>query len=195
MKIICNIVFFSECDTGKVIGYTNIGFHNVHDKNISLLHDNTIARKINGEDRNGICFMDRPMRLGEKIYIRIAEIHPKWSSSMDFGLTSTNPNNISFSERDCLWSHRKTITDREFNYLPDYNDVLCISLKENTGIFSSSLVLSFSINEIRQPDQDVSISRPIWLVFDLYGKTRAIEISSDQIKTKPYNSFFREYRY
>ena len=158
----------------------NLGFHSKHGPNISLLHNNTIARKMNGEDINGVCYMNRPMTFGENVYIHITETYAKWSSSMDFGLTNVDPASM---------TKRLTLVDEPFNYLPDYNDVLCLCLNRNA-------TLSFSINDIKQPDRrlkHVSVSSPVWLVLDLYGKTIAIKISNKKIKEKPYNSFFREY--
>lgn len=168
-----------------------IEFHKVHDSNIVLLHNATIARKINGEDRNGVCFTNRPIRIGERIYMRIAETHPKWSSSMDFGLTNVDPSSISLSPNTQISGLRRKNTDIAFDYLPDFNDVICFTLNRNS-------TLSFSINDIKQNTQRleyVSVDQPVWLSFDLYGKTRAIEISSKRIKGEPFNSFFREYSF
>lgn len=166
-----------------------IEFHKVHDSNIVLLHNATIARKKNGEDINGVCFTNRPIKIGERIYIRVAETHPKWSSSMDFGLTNTNPSNINVSPIREIMNIRCVNTNRAFNYLPDFNDVMCFTLNGNS-------TLSFSINDIEQNSQrldHVSVHQPVWFSFDLWGKTRAIEISSKRPKKKPVNSYFREY--
>lgn len=178
-------ILFLECDDADIMADANghISFHSIHDPNISLLHNRTIARKMNGEDMNGVCYMSRPMEFGENVYIHITETYAKWSSSMDFGLTNTNPANIT--------NERKADTDEPFNYLPDYNVVLCLCLNKDA-------TLSFSINDIVQPARrlkHVSVSLPVWLVLDLYGKTMAIKISNKKIKTEPYNSFFREYSY
>lgn len=168
-----------------------IRFHSVHDADIALLHDNTIARKTKGELKNALCFTNRSLQIGEKIYIRIAETHAKWSSSMDFGLTNKNPSDIVFRQNQSIKEVRKIKTDEPFNYLPDFNDVLCFTLKSNR-------TLSFSVNGIIQRTlylKHVSIDNPVWLCFDLYGKTRAIEISNKNPKTKPFDSFAREYSF
>lgn len=166
-----------------------IGFHQVHDSNIALLHNYTIARKKNGEDLNGVCFTNRPIKIGEHIFLRIAETYPKWSSSMDFGVTNVNPSNMHLSQNKSIESVRKRDRIEEINYLPDFNDVLCFTLNSNA-------TLSLSINDIEQPKRSlkhVSVKSQVWLSFDLWGKTRAVEISSKKPKKKPLNSFFREY--
>lgn len=105
---------------------------------------------------------------------------------MDFGLTNTNPSSLRQ-----IMGIRIVNTNRAFNYLPDLNDVMCFTLNRNS-------TLSFSINGIEQNTQrleHVSVHQPVWLSFDLWGKTRAIEISSRRPKKKPANSYFREYSY
>lgn len=70
--------------------------------------------------------------------------------------------------------------DVGFDILPDFNDVLCFTLNRNN-------TLSFSINDIEQPARNlkyVSVNNPVWLSFDLWGRTRAIEISSKKKKKK-----------
>lgn len=110
---------------------------------------------------------------------------------MDFGLTNKNPSNIDFRQDQSIKEVRKTETDEPFNYLPDFNDVLCFKLNSNA-------TLSFSVNGIIKRTLSlkyVSINNPVWLCFDLYGKTRAIEISNKKPKKKPFDSYAREYSF
>lgn len=176
------VVKEGECDEEKEEAASEsqikIGFHHVHDANIALLHDNTIARKTNGEDINGICFTNRSLQIGEKIYLRVAETHAKWSSSMDFGLTNKSPSRKLFHKKKSITKVRNVETNEPFNYLPDFNDVLCFTL-------NSDATLSYSVNDIIQRTLylvNVSINDPVWLCFDLFGKTRAIEISNKKTK-------------
>lgn len=105
-KITALKIFFQKVT--KLDGVsTGIGFHEVHDSNIVLLHNNSIARKMNGEDLHGTCFTNRNIRLGEKIYIRVIETHPKLSGSMDFGLTICDPEKIDRSPADHFHKLRK----------------------------------------------------------------------------------------
>lgn len=131
------------------------------------------------------------MQIGEKIYLRVAETHAKWSSSMDFGLTNKSPSRKLFHKKKSITKVRNVETNEPFNYLPDFNDVLCFTL-------NSDATLSYSVNDIIQRTLylvHVSINDPVWLCFDLFGKTRAIEISNKKPKTTPNNSFAREYSF
>lgn len=140
---------------------------------------------------NGICFTNRPLQIGETIYLRVAETHAKWSCSMDFGVTNTNPSDMVFHQTKYIFLVRKVETSKLLNYLPGYNDVLCFTLNSNA-------TLSYSVNDIIQRTlslEKVSIKDPVWLCFELCGKTRAIEISNKKPKTTPLNSFAREYSF
>lgn len=131
------------------------------------------------------------MLKGEKIYLRIAETHAKWSSSMDFGLTNKNPSDIVLYPNKRVDQIRNTETNEPFHYLPNFNDVLCLTLNRNA-------TLSFSVNDIIHQTislKKVSINGPVWLCFDLYGKTQAIEISDKKPKVTPFNSYAREYTF
>lgn len=65
---------------------------------------------MNGEDLHGTCFTNRNIRLGEKIYIRVIETHPKLSGSMDFGLTNYDPAKIVRSPADHFHKLRKEVS-------------------------------------------------------------------------------------
>lgn len=166
---------------------TDIGFHKVHDSNIVLLHNNSIARKKNGEDLHGTCFTNRNIRLGEKIYIRVIETHPKLSGSMDFGLTNYDPAKIVRSPADHFHKLRKDKGSKLLEYAPDFNDVFCFTLSGDS--------LCVSINDVIHKTIDVkavSTGRYVWFSFDLFGKIRAIEITMNEPKKKAYHSFIQQ---
>lgn len=166
---------------------TDIGFHKVYDSNIVLLHNNSIARKMNGKDLHGTCFSNRTIRLGEKIYIRVKETHPKLSGSMDFGLTNNDPANIRRSPADYFHKLRKDKGSKLLGYVPDFNDVFCFTLSEDS--------LSVSINDVIHKSIDVnavSTAIPVWLSFDLFGKIRAIEITMNEPKKNVYHSYIQQ---
>ncbi|XP_062599266.1 uncharacterized protein LOC134260734 [Saccostrea cucullata] len=68
-----------------------IRFHEYHSSNVVLIHENTLAKRI--KDLNGtcICFTDRPIKVRERLYVRVAEKLHTWCASLDFGLTNTDP--------------------------------------------------------------------------------------------------------
>ncbi|XP_061179432.1 uncharacterized protein LOC133188060, partial [Saccostrea echinata] len=48
-----------------------IGFHKHHTSNIVLLHEHTLAKRINESEWRSICFTNRPITLNENVYVRI----------------------------------------------------------------------------------------------------------------------------
>ncbi|XP_065564650.1 protein neuralized-like isoform X2 [Artemia franciscana] len=65
-------------------------FHSVHGEHIQLLNDAATARRIESFCR-GICFSDRPVKISEKVTIRLAEASTSWSGVLRIGMTSTDP--------------------------------------------------------------------------------------------------------
>lgn len=168
-------------------GSREIGFHGVHHPNIILMHNKTIARKKDGEIYNGICFTNRSIEIGEKIYIRIAEKYERWYCSMNFALTNTDPVNITEIDES---NGKKT---KLLPYSAAVNDVICVSVDYDATI-------SCNINEnttFTEKLTYVSVNDPMWLVFDLRGNTRAIEISQNKPKEMylPNSSIFEISRY
>lgn len=137
------------------------------------MHNSTIARKKDGEELYGVCFTNRSLEIGEKIYIRIAETYPRWVNAMDFDLTNTDPVNNNLPLKDNLTG----ITIISLQNSAAVNDVICIYVNDNATI-------SCCVNNIKFTKKltSVSVKDPMWLVFSLTGNARAIEIS--QIKPK-----------
>lgn len=165
-------MFDENDDTEHDKGFKKIGFHEVHHQNIIFMRNNTIARRKDGEIYGGLCFTNRSIEIGEKIYIRIAEKYAEWHCSMDIALTNTNPVNYTAQ----LIQNSEWNTSKLLNYSAAVNDVICISVNYDA-------TTSCSINETLQFTEKltyVSINDPVWLVFDLRGNTRAIEISPNK---------------
>lgn len=136
------------------------------------MHNSTIARKKDGEELYGVCFTNRSLEIGEKIYIRIAETHARWLGSMEFGLTNTDPVNTTLPSMDNLTG----ITIKTIENSAAVNDVICMSVNYDATI-------SCCINDIllfTEKLTSVSVNDPVWLVFNLTGNTRAIEISQNK---------------
>lgn len=96
---------------------------------------------------------------------------------MDIALTNTNPVNNTVPLMQM--SERETHTIKSVNHSASVNDVICISVNYD------ATTISCYVNETLQFSEKItylSISDPMWLVFDLRGTTRAIEISTNQPK-------------
>lgn len=171
-------IFFEDCDKKEHSesdnGSKEIGIHEVyHDPNIILLHGGTIARKKDGELQHGICFTNRSLKIGEKIYVRIAETYPSSSSSVDFGFTNTDPARNTEPLMKSLIGNPNSKLFKQLPILPAIDNVICFSINSDAKV-------SCSINDkikFTKTLTSLSVKDPIWLVIDLNGHTRAIEIS------------------
>lgn len=167
-------------DTEEDKGLKKIGFHEVHhDPNIVFMHNNTIARKKDGAEYNGICFTNRSIDIGEKIYIRIAETDERWRCSMVIALTNTNPVNNTVPLLKMSFKKKKKEAIKIVHGMAAVNDVFCLSVNNDA---TTSCYINDSL-QCTEKLTDVSINDPVWLVFDLRGNTRAIEISSNNPKS------------
>lgn len=165
-----------------------IGIHEVHHPNVILLHNNTIAMKKDEDICQGICFTNRSLEIGEKVYVRIAETCARWSSSVDFGFTNTDPARNAAPPMHSLISTYESRIITGLQILPAINNVICMSIN-NDG------TVSCSINDTLQFTEKlthVSVKDPIWLVIDLYENTRAIEISHKKPKIMSCDSCLME---
>lgn len=174
-------VFDKIKDTEQDKGLKEIGFHEVHhDPNIVLMHNNTIARRKDGTNYNGICFTNRSIDIGEKIYIRIAERYADWFCSMRIALTNTNPVNITVPLLQMLDDKKNAKTVKIVNFSAAVNDVVCLSVNYDA---TTSCYIKDTL-QFTEKLTYVSINDPVWLVFDLRGNTRAIEISPNNPKSR-----------
>lgn len=166
-------------NANKDKGLKEIGFHEVHhDPNIVFMHNNTIARKKDGAEYNGICFTNRSIDIGEKIYIRIAERDERWQCSMNIALTNTNPINNTVPLLQ-MFKKKNEEALKIVHRMAAVNGVFCLSVNNDATItcyIDDSLQFTEKLTY-------VSINDPVWLVFDLRGNTRAIEISSNNPKS------------
>lgn len=133
--------------------------------------------------------MNRPLIIGEKIYIRVAESHAGLPNSINFALTNTIPireSKLSVSSFAGFPAERRDI--EVLKHVPNFNDVCCICIYRNNKV-------SFSINGNRHFKKEVtkiSVYSPVWLVLDLCGTTGAIEISNKTPNKGPSISFLME---
>lgn len=128
------------------------------------------------------------MEVGEKIYVRIAETYASSSSSVDFGFTNTDPARNIVPLRKSLIGDPECKVIKPLQILLAIDNVICLSINKDATV-------SCSINEKLKYTEKlsyVSVKDPIWLVIDLNGHTRAIEISHKKPSIMSCDSFLIE---
>jgi len=77
-------------------------FHATHSTNIRLSHDRRRAKRVDGI--KGVCFSSRPVCIGERIYVRIADASNMRNGALRFGFTTDDPCTIDESDLPRLYS-------------------------------------------------------------------------------------------
>lgn len=65
-------------------------FHHVHGRYVSINQHGTIARRTTGFS-NGIVFSNRPIKVNEKVYVKVVDLFKNWDGVLRFGFTKYNP--------------------------------------------------------------------------------------------------------
>lgn len=163
------IIFFAEFNDDIHLIDREIKFHQIYDSSI-LIQDN-FTSACNRSFTSGLCFMERPLQLQEKVHIR--GLHWKYLikqlTVVNIGLTDINPDTIHESEekkqiiRDALKPVQYIDKQEDYYHWAIFH--LCITLCPNA-------TLSFCLKdteEFKYHYQTVSDYHPLWLVIDLNG--------------------------
>lgn len=160
-------------------GNEDIKFHPAHDSDILLNDNGTLAIKYltNG---NGICFMDRPLKIGEKVQIRGTAywytVDHSIFSPFKIGVTNIHPETMfaaKYREKAAVMGRLHNVKIQslwycgaKYKYWHGYPYHLCISLCPN-----GSLLVSCNLTDKkdRYANPEVSINAQLWLVFKLLG--------------------------
>lgn len=123
---------------------------------------------------NGITFSQRPVRLYEKVRLRLSGVHTGWSGALRFGFTSLDPGELASADipkyacpdlvtRPGYWA--KALPER----LALRDNVLAFWVDRHGRVF-------YSINE-GEPilfHCGLSIGCPLWAIIDIYGITQEV---------------------
>nr|XP_046152215.1 E3 ubiquitin-protein ligase NEURL1B isoform X2 [Oncorhynchus gorbuscha] len=125
---------------------------------------------------NGITFSQRPVRLYQKVRLRLSGVHNGWSGALRFGFTSLDPSELNSSNipkyacpdlvtRPGYWA--KALPER----LAIRNNVLSFWADRHGRVF-------YSINE-EEPilfHCGLSIGCPLWAIIDIYGLIQEVTL-------------------
>ncbi|XP_057205951.1 E3 ubiquitin-protein ligase NEURL1B isoform X1 [Triplophysa rosa] len=125
---------------------------------------------------NGITFSQRPVRLYEKVRLRLSGIHTGWSGALRFGFTSLDPSELALVDipkyacpdlvtRPGNWA--KALPER----LAMRDNVLAFWADRHGRVF-------YSIND-GEPilfHCGLSVACPLWAIIDIYGITQEVTL-------------------
>lgn len=125
---------------------------------------------------NGITFSQRPVRLYEKVRLRLSGVHTGWSGALRFGFTSLDPSELALADipkyacpdlvtRPGYWA--KALPER----LVMRENVVAFWADRHSRVF-------YSIND-GEPilfHCGLSVGCPLWAIIDIYGITQEVTL-------------------
>ncbi|KAF8796016.1 Protein neuralized like protein [Argiope bruennichi] len=156
--------------------YGPLHFHQVHGEYIKLLKKGAVAYRSVGFCR-AITFSNRPIMVGEPIYIKFLEISTNWSGALRMGFTMNHPMTMKsklpryacpdLTSIQGNWAkavpERMALKDSKLYYYVDHNGDVHYGLNDvEHGVFFGG----------------VNTSGKLWAMLDIYGNTVAVEFVS-----------------
>ncbi|XP_046386305.1 protein neuralized isoform X2 [Ischnura elegans] len=164
--------------SNAVAGGTNnlppLLFHPVHGENIRVSECGAVARRVESFCK-GLTFSSRPVRIAEKVYVKIIGVSNNWSGVIRFGFTANDPSTLrnalpkyacpDMTNKPGCWA--KALAERFaevdsvlFYYVTQTGDVHFGINGEERGVFFTG----------------VETRGPLWAVLDVYGNSTAIQL-------------------
>ncbi|XP_026686490.1 protein neuralized-like [Diaphorina citri] len=163
--------------TGSNSGTNNLPplyFHQVHGENVRVSRDGTVAKRYESFCK-GVAFSSRPVKINEKVYVKLLEISTNWSGVIRFGFTANDPAHLKYAlpryvcpdltNKPGYWAKAlaERFADQEtvlFYYVTAAGDVHFGINGEEKGVFFTG----------------VETRGPLWAMFDIYGNSTAIQL-------------------
>uniref|UniRef100_A0A8C1HFP0 E3 ubiquitin-protein ligase NEURL1 n=1 Tax=Cyprinus carpio carpio TaxID=630221 RepID=A0A8C1HFP0_CYPCA len=154
-----------ECD---------LRFHQLRGAHIKTLNEQTVARSEHNREERTLVFTDRPLRIGETIFIKVLKSSPARSGSLSYGVTSCDPavlrpsdlpyNPEALVDRKEFWAVCRVPTALQSG------DILGFLVTQE-----GEVILSHNGNNVGM-QVCVDNSRPLWMFFGLHGAVTQLRI-------------------
>ena len=148
-------------------------FHSIHSPSIHMSHDQRRAKRVSG--CKGVCFSDRPIMVGEHIYIRIVEVSTSRNGALRFGFTSDDPDTVDVADLSRYAS--PDITNEQGYWAKALPEMM---VQRGSILFfyistEHTVIYGMDDKEIGVFFGGVQTDSPLWALMDLYGNTVSIE--------------------
>ncbi|XP_015205407.1 E3 ubiquitin-protein ligase NEURL1B isoform X2 [Lepisosteus oculatus] len=125
---------------------------------------------------NGITFSQRPVRLYEKVRLRLSEVNSCWSGALRFGFTSADPGELGLADipkyacpdlvtRPGYWAkalpERLALRDTVLAFWADRHGRVFYSVNEGEAVLFHC---------------GLSVGEPLWAIVDVYGITQEVTL-------------------
>ncbi|XP_058882106.1 E3 ubiquitin-protein ligase NEURL1-like isoform X1 [Acipenser ruthenus] len=153
---------------------SDLHFHQLRGAHIKTLDEQTVGRSEHAREERTLVFTNRPLRIGETIFIKINKSNTGRSGSLSYGVTSCDPSVLRPSD---LPYNPESLVDRK-----EFWAVCRVPTPLQSGDILGFLVnqegeLLLSHNGMNAGMQVcVDNSRPLWMFFGLHGALAQLRI-------------------
>ncbi|XP_051778139.1 E3 ubiquitin-protein ligase NEURL1 isoform X2 [Erpetoichthys calabaricus] len=153
---------------------SDLHFHQLRGAHIKTLDEQTVARSEHAREERTLVFTNRPLRIGETIFIKVNKSSTARSGSLSYGVTSCDPSVLRPSD---LPYNPESLVDRK-----EFWAVCRVPTPLQSGDILGFLVnqegeLLLSHNGMNAGMQVcVDNSRPLWMFFGLHGAVAQLRI-------------------
>ncbi|XP_056312576.1 E3 ubiquitin-protein ligase NEURL1 isoform X2 [Danio aesculapii] len=154
-----------ECD---------IRFHQLRGAHIKILNEQTVARSEHNREERTLVFTDRPLRIGETIFIKVIKSSPARFGSLSYGVTSCDPAVLRPSD---LPYNPEALVDRK-EFWAVCRVPTALQSADILGFLvtqEGEVILSHNGTNVGM-QVCVDNSRPLWMFFGLHGAVTQLRI-------------------
>ncbi|XP_076746574.1 E3 ubiquitin-protein ligase NEURL3-like isoform X1 [Maylandia zebra] len=156
-------------------------FHNqaVGEK-VRLSHGGRLAEKTENTFKNGLVFSNRPVKIQEKIHLRVQRDSTNWEGALRVGFTTVPPSSRSLP-LPCMAI--PNLTDKPGHWAVPVNESYCQAGSELKFWVSHGGSIYVAVSNRRYKWlTGVDLSQPLWAMIDVYGQTRSILLLGSEKK-------------
>ncbi|XP_077378575.1 E3 ubiquitin-protein ligase NEURL3 [Festucalex cinctus] len=176
----------NESKTPKTCGFRCLGpitFHQlaVGDK-IQLSRKCCLAMRSCATYKEGLVFSNRPVRVRERIRLRVEDDNAIWHGALRVGFTNVDPDSRFLPLPKVAIPD---LTDIRGHWAAPVNATLCRAGTELEFWMSSrgSLYIANQSGEsYRLLSKKINLTKPLWAMFDVYGQTGSILLLGSKIR-------------
>ncbi|XP_005457474.1 E3 ubiquitin-protein ligase NEURL3 isoform X2 [Oreochromis niloticus] len=146
--------------------------HQAVGEKIRLSHGGRLAEKTEATFKNGLVFSSRPVKVQERIRLRVQRDSFIWDGALRVGFTTVPPSARSLP-LPCMAI--PNLTDKPGHWAVPLNESVCEAGSELEFWVSDGGSIYVAVNN-RQCKEltGVDLSQPLWAMIDIYGQTSSI---------------------
>lgn len=147
--------------------------HQAVGEKVRLSDDGRLAERTQQTFRNGVVFSSRPVKVQEKVRLRVLRDCPNWNGALRLGFTNVPPQNRSLPLPSLVIPD---LTEGYGHWAAPMPDACCRPGSElEFWVTSSGKVYVTIDNRIKHKLlKGVDVTRPLWAMIDIYGQTSSI---------------------